>query len=430
MKNKHSMNKKKLSKKTQKVKKQLTKLKSKKNIRKNKKVTRVYQKGGDNGFEDEEAYNRFWYRTLTLDLNEGDIENTNTMKLRYGLEGDKIANLKSSITRFLQDKQILNVEALKDFFRQRIIKFYEDTKYHKNGPLFKDEYNNLDDIISVIKNNESVVSFATTAASSTVVASPTPQSHYQNLQESNIPESVISKYQVRLGNKQVVIIDMDLVFGDKMYTLCIESGKLVTDKCKCVDDISRQVRRKTGDQIKSEYFKPGVYDRFINLLNVLKTQGKIVCLTSSKLKRTILKAFIALQLPVTKAILLGLLRASEKDDIPIERKILNGNSCSGVEFKVLDKYLLLPEHLQEYTAQDNISYPQDYKKDFFAILITQSYEKQFNETELASTREILLITDTELSNNSPYRLLNKAEDGPRTEQKYQLTLDVFVTDSL
>jgi len=133
------------SKKTQKVKKELTKLKSKKNIRKNKKVIRVYQKGGATAtFNDNLTTKK---RTLTINFTEKGPFYTNNnapLVIEYGIGEDGKGNteeLKGAIKmKFLKDFRILeyvNSDSLKvstyDFFTA----LFEQTFKQENEEYIK-----------------------------------------------------------------------------------------------------------------------------------------------------------------------------------------------------------------------------------------------------------------------------------------------------
>jgi len=427
-----------ITKKSKQIKQNLKKTNKKINkTKKNRKSKLILQRGGENRFEDDQYDKFFRYRTLTLDLTPGLIENTTTMKLRYGFDGNRIANLKTSITHFLQDKKISNVTALKQLFRQSIEDFYEQPK---GRTLFKDEYDNLDDIILVIKNNDSVVAnddplggpsagqsaYSSINRSTSLGQSPTYSSMWSESRKRNPYLPTIDQ----TNKASIVIIDMDLIFTNSVYQLCNPNGAFVS-KDRCISlNINNSLLGIAEDELKLTYFQH--YEQFKELLAYLKYNDKLVLLTSKKLHKTILKAFLALSLKTLDDVLVELLRGNDRSLLigdPVGREI-SGKITSDItgsrlralfndrrircqNFSFLDKYIVVDRELQSYPKPGPSSIILYENINIFPLIVElyKLLEKELKQYRLSRvfglteipklTIPILLITNDSKLTNTP-----------------------------
>ena len=196
-------------------------------------------------------------------------------------------------------------------------------------------------------------------------------------------------------NSSYVVIDMDLIFKDDIYQLCMRDGNLLDNKSTCVDSIS-SLARISRIEFNKRFFKDQTYDKFLRLLRALKEQELFVVLTSTKLPKTILKAFLSIVRNTTGDILRQLLRDDDdrrlvQDSNP---ESLNANKCRREGYSFLDKYIVAPDYLwfKPYDlALDHI------KKTFLDMISEHIYNLSTSNPKLVGLTHITTLFVTEFA---------------------------------
>ncbi len=203
------------------------------------------------------------------------------------------------------------------------------------------------------------------------------------------------------GDKSIafVVIDMDAQFTDAVYQLCSHitnnEDTSITEGLKknlCISSIrlSGEIRL-TNNEFQRKYFKD--FSELLDLLKRLKESKTYVLLTSSKLPKTILKAFLASQIQCTREITEALLR---DDDTKASYK----------NFSFLDKYIVVQPKLKNYPpvlVKDEFNTVEKRQQNMGRIILeaiddlirNEQFPKLKNTSETINVR---FLTDKEVDN--------------------------------
>ncbi len=369
--------------------KSVEKRKSKKNNR-GKKYKPISQRGGFIArYEDDNYGGR--KIIINTDSNDPVYNKYGDISIRYqkDVPNNISFNLLESIQNLIDEQQINyrndnmteeeKLQTFKNFLENVINRIFNEEDTEKKNVLhilemLRNKNNNASSTVAApgLSNENCYINQCMFPASRnlnkphySIVSSPVEAAGVSNKDYARLKRKFPGDQE--MYNRSVVIIDMDLIFTDKMEKLCRYGEAFVPKKICIKEQINNTFLAMSEKEIQSGYFH--AYAEFIDLLKLLKEAGKLVLLTSTKLRRTILKAFLALNRTTTDSILVELLRGNDyellisdannnaRDKTTRNINLTNPDQLTQLfqerqarccNFNFLDKYIIVDEKLQEY----------------------------------------------------------------------------------
>ncbi len=290
-----------------------------------KKNKQILQYGGDirYSFYDDDYNDR--HITLVINPNYNRVEFE--VIITYSLNEPRIENLIDSLNEVRQSNIGKNEFSDISTFK-KIIEELINGLHQKYNESFYVEYSQLENIKGKIS----------------LMGSPPPPPPPPPVRRNiTLFEKIMS---FNNSFTKYIIIDMDLVLTELMYMLCKDDSILIS-KSECIKKrIYSKLSKKNMESREtfiSTCFKDDQYQKFLDLLINLKRIKKNVLLTSTKLPRTILKAFLSIDRNVMADILKQLLGENDLNNIlNTTNGEIDRRKCG--QYAFLDNYIIASEY--------------------------------------------------------------------------------------